>query len=201
MGTPLWGALLLVVTPTARAARTRAARARGAARRAARSSSSRAPPDDPFGPWAIGGDRRRRSRSRALAPARRAGASRSRTSSRRRRASTRCSTSACCCGRRRSSTASSPACPTRTTWRSRRSARPTTWAVWTWAGDLARVVARACSTSRCGSVDRGRRRAQRGPLAPTASPRDESDRDARRRSPATAPGETAPSEPADTAGP
>jgi hypothetical protein len=35
---------------------------------------------------------------------------------------------------------------------------------------------------------------------PTASPRDESDRGAHRRSPATAPGETAPIEPADTAG-
>jgi hypothetical protein len=74
-----------------------------------------------------------------------------------------------------------------------------TWAVWTWAiiwlawslGVL--FVALRVSGSRASQSE------EPGDL-PMASPRDESDRDERRRSLATAPGETAPSEPAGTAG-
>ena len=74
------------------------------------------------------------------------------------------------------------------------------WAVWTWAGiwlawSLAVLyVALRFSGSPALStvVPAGR---------PTASPRDESDRDARRRSPATAPDGTGPTAPADTASP
>lgn len=72
------------------------------------------------------------------------------------------------------------------------------WAVWTWAGiwlawSLAVLfVALRFSGSRASS-----REDPSDP--PTAAPRDESDRDARRRSPATAPGGTDPSGPAGTA--
>lgn len=71
------------------------------------------------------------------------------------------------------------------------------WAVWTWAiiwlaWSLAVLfVALRISGSRARSSE-----ARAAPT--TASPRDGSDRDARRRSPATAPGETDPSEPAGT---
>ena len=74
-----------------------------------------------------------------------------------------------------------------------------TWAVWTWAilwlaWSLAVLfVALRVSGSRAARIA-----ARTAP--PTALPGDESDRDARRRSPATAPGGTAPSEPAGTAG-
>jgi hypothetical protein len=74
-----------------------------------------------------------------------------------------------------------------------------TWAVWTWAivwlvWSLAVLfVALRISGSQAS------RRAARSARA-MVSPRGGSDRDARRRSPATAPAETAPSEPTDTAG-
>ncbi len=74
-----------------------------------------------------------------------------------------------------------------------------TWAVWTWAviwlvWSLAVLfVALLVSGSRA-----SQNAASSDPA--TASPRDENDHDARRRSPATAPDETAPSAPADTAG-
>lgn len=74
-----------------------------------------------------------------------------------------------------------------------------TWAVWTWAilwlaWSLAVLfVALRVSGSRAARIAARDAR-------PTASPRDESDRDARRRSRATAPGGTGPSEPAGTAG-
>ena len=72
-----------------------------------------------------------------------------------------------------------------------------TWAVWTWAiiwllWSLAVLfVALRFSGSRAAARATEVARA-------TALPRDESDRDGRRRSPATGPGETVPSEPADT---
>ncbi len=74
------------------------------------------------------------------------------------------------------------------------------WAVWTWAGIWLAwslgVLFLALRFSEWPASRRG------SPSAPTtAAPRDESDRDARRRSPATAPGETAPSAPADTEAP
>jgi hypothetical protein len=74
------------------------------------------------------------------------------------------------------------------------------WAVYTWATiwllwSLAVLyVALRLSGSRAAAT-------AAASAAPTASPRDESDRDGHRRSPATAPGETAPSAPADSAGP
>jgi hypothetical protein len=75
-----------------------------------------------------------------------------------------------------------------------------TWAVWTWAiiwlaWSLAVLfVALRVSGSRASKRADSLARA-------TVSPRGESDRDERRRSPATAPGETAPSEPAGTVEP
>lgn len=73
------------------------------------------------------------------------------------------------------------------------------WAVWTWA-----VIWLAWSLGVLFFALRvsGSRASQSATQSdqPTASLRDGSDRDARRRSPETAPGETAPSEPAGTAG-
>jgi len=74
------------------------------------------------------------------------------------------------------------------------------WAVWTWASAwlLWSLLVFYVTVRFSGSP--GRRRAAQ--LAPTtASLRGESDRDGRRRSPATAPGETGPSAPADTEAP
>ena len=74
------------------------------------------------------------------------------------------------------------------------------WAVWTWAGiwiawslAVLYLSLRFSGSPASSSAAPGDR--------PTAAPRDESDRDARRRSPATAPGETDPSGPAGTAAP
>jgi hypothetical protein len=75
-----------------------------------------------------------------------------------------------------------------------------TWAVWTWALIwLAWSLAELFIALKI-SGSRAYRRASSLARA-TASPRDGSDRDERRRSPATAPGETVPSEPAGTAEP
>jgi len=75
-----------------------------------------------------------------------------------------------------------------------------TWAVWTWAIIwLAWSLAVLYIALRI-SGSRASKRVARTARA-TAAPRRESDRDARRRSPARAPGETGPSEPADTAEP
>lgn len=73
------------------------------------------------------------------------------------------------------------------------------WAVWFWAITwLAWSLVVLYVALR---INGSRAIANVAPFArATASPRGESDRDARRRSPATAPGEIAPSEPADTAG-
>lgn len=74
------------------------------------------------------------------------------------------------------------------------------WAVWTWAAIwLAWSLAVLFVALRFSGSLASSRGPQNDP--PTASPRDENDRDARRRSPATAPDETDPSAPADTAGP
>jgi hypothetical protein len=73
------------------------------------------------------------------------------------------------------------------------------WAVWTWAGIwlawslVVLFVALRISAAQAARLAVPRARA-------TATPRGESDRDDRRRSPATAPAGTDPSEPADTAG-
>jgi hypothetical protein len=75
-----------------------------------------------------------------------------------------------------------------------------TWAVWTWA-----IIWLAWSLAVLFFALRfsGSRASTHAPMsAPaTAAPRDENDHDAHRRSPATAPDETDPSAPADTAGP
>lgn len=74
------------------------------------------------------------------------------------------------------------------------------WAVWTWAGIwLAWSLAVLYVALRFSGSPAS---ANEDPSAlPTEEPRDESDRDARRRSPATAPGGTGPTSPADTAAP
>jgi hypothetical protein len=74
-----------------------------------------------------------------------------------------------------------------------------TWAVWTWASiwlAWSLVVLYVAIRINGSQEQRSAARSARA----TASPRDESDRDERRHSPATAPDETAPSAPADTAG-
>ena len=74
------------------------------------------------------------------------------------------------------------------------------WAVWTWAGiwlawslAVLYVALRFSGSPASPREEPGDR--------PTASPRDESDRDERRRSPGTGPGGTGPTGPADTASP
>lgn len=74
-----------------------------------------------------------------------------------------------------------------------------TWAVWTWAiAWLAWSLAVLFVALRVSGSRASRSAASSAPS--TASPPDESDRGEHRRSPATAPGETAPSAPSDTAG-
>jgi hypothetical protein len=74
------------------------------------------------------------------------------------------------------------------------------WAVWTWAMIwLAWSLAVLYAALRISGSQASRRAGRRARA--TASLRDENDRDARRRSPETEPDETAPSEPAGTAGP
>ncbi len=75
-----------------------------------------------------------------------------------------------------------------------------TWAVWTWALIWLAWSLAVLFIALKISGSRAYRRASSLARA-TASPRDGSDRDERRRSPATAPGETVPSEPAGTAEP
>lgn len=73
------------------------------------------------------------------------------------------------------------------------------WAVWTWAaGWLAWSLAVLYAALRVSGSLASRRAARSAP--PTASPPGGSDRGERRRSPETAPGETTPSAPSDTAG-
>lgn len=75
-----------------------------------------------------------------------------------------------------------------------------TWAVWTWAILwLAWSLAVLFFALRISGSRASRRAAQNAPA--TAAPRDENDHDERRRSPATAPDETDPTGPADTAEP
>ncbi len=73
------------------------------------------------------------------------------------------------------------------------------WAVWTWAIIWLAWSLGVLYVALRVSGSRASRNAERLALA-TALPRDENDRDERRHSPATAPDETAPSEPAGTAG-
>ncbi len=74
------------------------------------------------------------------------------------------------------------------------------WAVWTWAAIwLAWSLVVLYVAVRFSGSPASAPGAPNDPA--TASPRDESDRDARRRSPATAPDETVPTAPADTAAP
>jgi hypothetical protein len=75
-----------------------------------------------------------------------------------------------------------------------------TWAVWTWAIIwLAWSLAVLFFALRFSGSQASKRATPHGPA--TAAPRDESDRDARRRSPVTTPDETDPTGPADTATP
>lgn len=196
MGTPLWGALILWLTPTARRARL----VIGALGVLLVTSSFTviAIDEDAFGPWAIGSigaalvavailvpERWRRPLAHFVAaqacinalldirvllrPSQVVGGS----------------TTA-------SSDASNMALSTFGT--------TADWAVWTWAGIwLAWSLGVLFLALRFNEWPASRRGSPSDP--PTAAPRDENDRDVRRRSPATAPGGTAPSAPADTEAP
>ena len=196
MGTPLCGALLLVATPTPRAARAAllvlAALLGGTA-----ITVVAAPGGDTFGPWAIG-----------LIGAATAGVALGLPDRARVLVAHFIAAQACVNalldirvllrptqvvgGQVSGSDAHNMAAATFGTTAS--------WAVWTWAAIwlawslVVLFVALRLSGSRASA-----RAAPLGP--PTASPRGGSDRGGRRRSPATGPGGTGPSGPADTAGP
>jgi len=193
MGTSLWGALLLVVTPTARSARIAMLVLAGLLALSAMLVVA-TPPDDAFGLWAVGGMAAVVAACAVFLP-----------------------------GRWRIAVAhfiAAQSCvnalldirvlfrpsqivnglPTESD--AHGMARATfgttdQWALWLWASIwlvwslVVLYVALRVSGSRA--------LANVAPFArPTASPRDGSDRDGRRRSPETAPEKTAPSEPADT---
>lgn len=195
MGTSLWGALLLVVTPTARSARVAMLALAGVLALSAIFVIA-TPPDDAFGLWAVGGMAAVFATSAIVLP-----------------------------GRWRVAVAhfiAAQSCvnalldirvlfrpqqivngiPTESDAHSMaRATFGTTepWALYLWAGlwlawslVVLYVAMRLSGSQALTNVARISR--------PTASPRDGSDRGERRRSPETAPGRTAPSEPADTAG-
>lgn len=195
MGTPLWGAALLVVTPGARSARI-ALLVLGALLGLSAVTVVAAPEGDTFGPWVIGGI------GAAFAVLALALPGRWRVAVAHFIAAQACVNALLDIrvllrpaqvvnGRETGvSDAHTMAAATFGT--------TELWAVWFWAvvwlvWSLAVLyVALRFSGSQA--------LARVAPFArPTASPRDESDRDGRRRSPATAPGETDPSAPADTA--
>ncbi len=195
MGTSLWGALLLVVTPTARAART-ALLVLSALLSISAIFVIATPPDDAFGLWAVGGMAAVVAACAILLPGRW-------------RVAVAHFIAAQSCvnalldirvlfrpqqivnGRPTESDAHSMANATFGT--------TDQWALWLWASVwlvwslVVLYVALRLSGSRA--------LANVAPFArPKASPRDGSDRDERRRNPATAPERTDPSGPADTAG-
>ena len=198
MGTPLWGAVLLVLTPTAR--RARIALAVLGVLLVASSFTVIAIDDDgdAFGPWAIGIMGAAFVAAAFVVPARW------------RRAIAHFVAAQSCVNAlldirvllrpsqvvggnfAGSSDAHNMAAATFGT--------TADWAVWTWAGiwlawslGVLYLALRFSGSPALSSV------ATSAP--PTGAPPDESDRDARRRSPATAPDGTGPSGPADTAGP
>ncbi len=195
MGTSLWGALLLVVTPTARSARIAMLVLAGLLALSAILVIA-TPPEDAFGLWAIGGMAAVVATCAIVLP-----------------------------GRWRIAVAhfiAAQSCvnalldirvlfrplqivngiPTESDAHSMaRATFGTTeqWALWVWASVwlVWSLVVLYVGLRLSGS----RALANVAPFSrPTASPRGGSDRDARRRSPETAPEKTAPSEPADTAG-
>jgi hypothetical protein len=197
MGTPLWGAVLLLVTPTARAARYVLA-ILAALLVATALTVIAAPRGDTFGPWAIG------AMGAVIAAAAFALPARWRLLVAHFVAAQAC-VNALLDIRvllRPSQVVGGLAVGASDAHNMAAATFGTTerWAVWTWAGVwLAWSLVLFYATVRF-SGSPGRRRARRaGP--PTASPPDGSDRDARRRSPATAPDRTDPSAPAGTGAP
>jgi hypothetical protein len=196
MGTPLWGAVLLVATPTARAARTALFILAGLLVLSSFTVVA-ARPDDSFGPWAVAGIG--------------AGVAASAFLPQRWRLAVAHFIAAQSCVNalldirvllRPSQVVGGQFAGMSDAGNMAYATFGTTeqWAVWTWAGIwlawslavlyVALRFSGSPALSTVAPVDR-----------PTASPRGESDRGARRRSPETAPGETDPSAPADTAEP
>ena len=194
MGTPLWGAVLLVATPTARAAR-RALFILAGLLIVSSFTVIAARPDDSFGPWAVAGIG--------------AGVAASAFLPMRWRLAVAHFIAAQSCVNalldirvllRPSQVVDGQFAGMSDAGNMAYATFGTTeqWAVWTWAGiwlawslAVLYVALRFSGSPALSSVAPAGR--------PTASPRDESDRGARRRSPETAPGETDPSAPADTA--
>ncbi|MDB4963408.1 MAG: hypothetical protein JWP01_3407 [Myxococcales bacterium] len=196
MGTPVWGAVLIVVTPTARAAR-RALFILAGLLVFSSFFIVAARPDDSFGPWAIGGIGGGVALCGML-PARW-------------RIATAHFLAAQSCVNalldirvllRPSQVVDGQFAGMSDAGNMAMSTFGTTeeWAVWTWAGIwLAWSLVVLFVALRFNGSPASASAATSDPA--TASPRGESDRDERRHSPETAPGETAPSGPADTAGP
>jgi len=197
MGTPLWGAVLLVATPTARAAR-RALLVVAVLLVVSSFTVIAARPDDSFGPWAIGSIGAGVAASALLLPARW------------RLAVAHFLAAQSCVNAlldirvllRPSQVVGGQFAGMSDAGNMAYATFGTTaeWAVWTWAGiwlawSLA-VLYLALRFSGSPGLSTGLR-----PAHSTASPRGESDRGGRRRSPETAPGETAPTAPADTEAP
>lgn len=197
MGTPLWGAVLLLATPTARSA-TRALAVLAALLLASAFVVVAARPDDPFGPWAIGGFGAGVAVCAIVLP-------------QKWRLTVAHFIAAQSCVNalldirvllRPSQVVGGQFAGMSDAHNMAYATFGTTdqWAVWLWAilWLVWSLVVLYLALRFSGSP--GWSRAARRDRA-TASPPDGSDRDARRRSPATAPGETAPSAPADTEAP
>ncbi len=197
MGTPLWGAVLLVASPTARSAR-RALIVLAALLIVSSFTVIAARPEDSFGPWAIGSIGAGVAASALLLPARW------------RLAVAHFLAAQACVNAlldirvllRPSQVVGGQFAGMSDAGNMAFATFGTTaeWAVWTWAGiwlawSLA-VLYLALRFSGSPGLSTELR-----PVRSTASPRGESDRDERRRSPETAPDETAPSGRADTGEP
>ncbi len=197
MGTPLWGAVLLVATPTARSAR-RALFVLAGLLLLSSFTVIAARPDDSFGPWAIAGIGAGIAVSALALPARW------------RLAVAHFLAAQSCVNAlldirvllRPSQVVGGEFAGMSDAGNMAFATFGTTaqWAVWLWAGIwLAWSLVVLYIALRFNGAPPLSTAAPGGP--PTASPRDESDRGAHRRSPETAPDETAPSGPADTGAP
>lgn len=198
MGTPLWGALLLRITPTPQRARIALAVLGGMMTISAFTFVAVDDGNDAFGPWAIGVMGAAILVAAFVVPARL-----------RRTLAHFLAAQACINALldirvllRPSQVVGGMSAMTSDATSMAGSTFGTTadWAVWTWAAiwlawslAVLYVALRFSGSPASASADPSAR--------PTAAPRDGSDRGERRRSPATAPGETAPTSPADTAAP
>ena len=199
MGTPLWGAVLLVATPTAKAARCALLVLAVLMVVTVVFAIVPTPEEGRFGQWAIAGIAigARGVRARVAPRVARVRRALHRRAGVHQRAARYPRAAAADAGRQRHAHRDAP---TRPRWPTTRSARATVGGVD--LGDrVARVVARRAVRRAAVAVSGSRAARSAAPAAPpTASPRDGSDRGARRRSPATAPGRTDPSGRAGTAG-